>query len=282
MSVAKLLACGLGIAVLAAGTAGAAAGPVYRTPQAYYLALGDSLAYGIQPDKVDAGLPPFGFDTGYVDVFAARLRALAPKIRVVNYGCPGESTLTFVAGGCPWLAGGKKLHDAFKGSQQRAALAFLATHRGRVSPITLTLAGNDVAALSDACKDDLACVQARAPKALAAFADRLSSILGRLRAAAPTAEIIVTGAWNENVDALAATDPLYRALNAAVAKAAAGAKARFADMAPIFNPAGGVAREKARVCALTFVCSRDDAHPTNAGYKAMAGAVLTASGYPTR
>jgi lysophospholipase L1-like esterase len=46
------------------------------TPQRYYLALGDSITYGFQPAKF--GLPPSGFDTGYVDVFAARLRALAP------------------------------------------------------------------------------------------------------------------------------------------------------------------------------------------------------------
>ena len=56
--------------------------------------------YGMQPAKVNAGLPPSGFRTGYVDVFAARLRTLAPKIRVVNYGCPGESTETFIHGGC--------------------------------------------------------------------------------------------------------------------------------------------------------------------------------------
>jgi hypothetical protein len=86
-------------------------------PQQYYLALGDSIAYGVQPAKASAGLPPSGFHTGYVDVFAARLRALAPKIRVVNYGCPGESTKTFIAGGCPWLAERRQLHDAFLGAQ---------------------------------------------------------------------------------------------------------------------------------------------------------------------
>ncbi len=42
-------------------------------PKRYYLALGDSLAYGFQPDKALAGLPPQAFNTGYVDLFAARL-----------------------------------------------------------------------------------------------------------------------------------------------------------------------------------------------------------------
>jgi lysophospholipase L1-like esterase len=58
------------------------------TPRSYYLALGDSIAYGFQPAKANAGGQPSAFDTGYVDVFAARLRKLSPKINVVNYGCP--------------------------------------------------------------------------------------------------------------------------------------------------------------------------------------------------
>ena len=78
-------------APLVALTVGAfAASAASTAPRAYYLALGDSMAYGFQPTKAAKGLPPSGFDTGYVDVFAAQLRALKPGIRVVNYGCPGS------------------------------------------------------------------------------------------------------------------------------------------------------------------------------------------------
>src|SRR2546423_13818243 len=136
---AKIITVITGLVLLTALGASAASGPVYQAPQAYYLALGDSIAYGIQPAKVSAGLPPSGFRTGYVDVFAARLRALAPKVRVVNYGCPGESTRTFIDGGCPWLAEGRRLHDGLKGSPLGAALALLRAHRDQVRPIHLTL-----------------------------------------------------------------------------------------------------------------------------------------------
>jgi lysophospholipase L1-like esterase len=255
------------------------AGGEQQTPRSYYLALGDSIAYGIQPDKVDKGLPPSGYRTGYVDVFVKRLRQLSPKIRVVNYSCPGESTVSFARGGCPWLAEGRKLHDPFRRSQQQAALAFLTAHRGEVSPITLTLFGNDVSPLADACKGDFACIQRRAPRAIAQFSSRLSGIVRRLRAAAPTAEIIVTGTWNFNADDLKRTDPLFRSINASIARAAASGKARFADVFPAFNPQGNVARERARVCTLTSICSRDDPHPTDAGYRRIADAVWTASGY---
>ncbi len=123
-------------------------GPVYQPPQSYYLALGDSMAYGFQPTKAKPGAPPSDFDTGYVDVFAASLRKLSPKIQVVNYGCPGESTVTFARGGCHGLADGVKLHNAFRGSQLKAAQSFLRAHPGKVSPITVTLWGGDLFPLS--------------------------------------------------------------------------------------------------------------------------------------
>jgi len=243
--------------------------PVYRLPQSYYLALGDSIAYGLQPDK---GTRPSAFHTGYVDVFAARLRKLSPKIQVVNYGCPGESTVTFTRGGCDWLAEGNKLHDAFRGSQLEAARSFLRAHRGRVSPITVTLWGNDLLPLSQKGK--------RAPGAIASFASRFNSILRQLRATAPTAEIIVSGAWNPEADRLAQAQPLYRSLDAAIARAAAASRARVANTFAAFNPPGNVRAQKARLCALTFFCSKGDPHPTDAGYRAMANAFLAASGYP--
>jgi lysophospholipase L1-like esterase len=201
---------------------------------------------------------------------AARLRQLSPNIQVVNYGCPGESTVTFTRGGCPWLAEGRKLHDAFKGSQLEAALSFLRAHPGQVSPITLTLWGNDLAPLSAKGK--------QAPKAIASFASRFSSILRRLRAAAPTADIIVSGAWNPEADQLGPARPLYRTLDTAIARAAAASRARVANMFATLNGNGNVRAQRSRLCALTFSC-KGDPHPTNAGYRAMADAFMTASGY---
>jgi len=272
----------VGAAWLAPLALGVTSRPAVSPPRSYYLALGDSVAYGAQPAKMSAKLPPSGFNTGYVDVFAARLRTIAPKIQVVNYSCPGESTKTFVAGGCSGRRDVKGLHNSFKGAQLDAALAFLRAHPGQVSPITLTLWGNDFVEIADACKGDLACVQARAPRAFARLGSRLASIVKQLRAAAPDAVIILTDAWNFIVDDLQHTDPLIRSVDATVARSAAAGEARFAKLFPVFNPQGNIAHEKARVCTLTFICSKDDVHPTNAGYRAIAAAVWAASGYPPR
>jgi lysophospholipase L1-like esterase len=270
----------IGMACLAAASAtfGAAKAtpqrPVFRLPQSYYLALGDSMAYGFQPTK-KPGAPPAVFDTGYVDVFAARLRKLSPKIRVVNYGCPGESTMTFSRGGCPGFADGFKLHDPFSGPQLRAAESFLRAHPGQVSPITVTLWGGDLPLpLSRNAK--------QAPKAIASFGSRFSSVLEQLRAAAPTAEIIVTGAWNLEADRLVRAEPLYRSLDVVIRRAAAASRARVANMFAALNGTGGVEAQKARLCRLTFYCSKQDPHPTDAGYRSMADAFTAASGYPRK
>jgi len=267
-------------AVPTAATGRPSSQPVYQPPKSYYLALGDSIAYGFQPTK-KPGARASLFDTGYVDVFAARLRKLAANLRVVNYGCPGESTVTFVAGGCPGLHDGTKLHDAFHGPQLGAAETFLRAHPGDVSPVTLTLWGNDwLPLLLDRCHGEPACVQKRGPAAIRALGTRLTAILHRLRAAAPSAEIIVTGAWNIDPDRLEQLAPIYRSLDATIAGAASASRARVAKALPVFNPPGDAGFRKLRLCALTFICSKGDPHPTDAGYRALANAFMAASGYP--
>lgn len=255
------------------------ASPATAAPQSYYLALGDSMAFGFQPTKARRGLSPRLFNTGYVDVFAARLRKLAPGIEVVNYGCPGESLVTFIRGGCSWLGEGGRLHDSFRGAQLAAALDFLRAHPGQVSPITVTLWGNDVGVFEERCRNELRCIRKRAPRALGSMASRLRSILSRLRAAAPDAEIIATGAWNFEVGRIARIGFLYRSLDKRISRTAARAGARVADMRAVFNPQGGPAAVRARLCDYTFMCSQGDVHPKNKGYRAMAEAFFEAAGY---
>jgi lysophospholipase L1-like esterase len=250
----------------------------FNPPRSYYLALGDSITYGYQAFEAQANLPPSAYNTGYVDAFATRLRQIRPNITVINYGCPGESTDSFVNGPCPCAATGNQLHNAFSGTQLQAAIEFLHAHRGQVSPITLTLSGNDLPILLNPCtaggQIDLSCVQANAPAFIAGFAERISDILQQLRSTAPDAEIIVTGAWDSYITILAFADPLYQALNKAIAEAAAANRARFADVFPIFNPQGDLAAEVQTVCRLSLLCTGNDSHPSDAGYQALADVVF--------
>src|SRR5262249_10859577 len=153
----------------------------------------------------------------------------------------------------------------------KAAQSFLRAHPGQVSPVTITLWGGDLYPLS---------AQGRhAQRSIASFANRFSSILRQLRAAGPSSEIIVTGAWTVEADHIAQTQALYRSVDAAIRRAAAASRARVANVSAVFNGTGNAKAQEARLCRLTFYCSKGsegDPHPTDAGYRAMAGAFLTA------
>jgi len=94
-------------------------------PKSYYLSLGDSLAFGYQP------FPPIRQGFGFFDFLAASLERINPDVQPVNLGCPGESSTTFINGGCPSANAVR-----YQGSQLNAALAFLKAHQGQVRPIT--------------------------------------------------------------------------------------------------------------------------------------------------
>jgi hypothetical protein len=71
------------------------------------------------------------------------MRAVDPQLTVVDYGCPGETTISFTTA-CDLQESGIQLHDGYPGrSQESAALDFLRAHPGQVSPITVSLGGND-------------------------------------------------------------------------------------------------------------------------------------------
>jgi lysophospholipase L1-like esterase len=126
------LAVALAAAVLAGGCGGGAApaGAGLRSAR-YYLALGDSLARGVQPGPSGARTPT---RHGYPDQLYAVLRLRDPRLRLVKLGCPGETTDTMISGRhCPYPAG----------SQLAAAAAFLRAHRGRVELVTIDIGAND-------------------------------------------------------------------------------------------------------------------------------------------
>jgi lysophospholipase L1-like esterase len=251
----------------------------FNPPKQYYLALGDSLAFGLQFDKFNANFPSVPaslFTTGYVDVLSGMVQEIRPGVTTVNYGCPAETAVTFIHGGCTYTAAGFPLHAAYDGSQLSAALAFLRAHPGKVSPITINIGVNDLIALRTLCGDDVACYFANGPAVLDQIAINVHYILSQLRAAAPDAEIITF----TNYDVASLFDArllqLTQAFNAVVIATAAPSSVRVADVFGAFN--GGP--QPATLCALTFVCTPlQDSHPTDLGYAVIARQIWAASGY---
>src|SRR5579885_1436546 len=115
-----------------AAAARAAPGPELVGPRAIYLALGDSLAFGYQPN--------LDLTHGYADLLFPQLQPFGTR-QVVNLACPGETTATMLTGGCRASFLRK---TRYSGSQLAQAQAVIRANRGRVSPVTLTIGANDV------------------------------------------------------------------------------------------------------------------------------------------
>jgi lysophospholipase L1-like esterase len=276
----RLLGCLLALAMAFLAlymtpTAGASGGG-----QRSYLALGDSLAFGYSQAKFNSLFPnedPAAYNTGYVDDFAKVLRFVNPHLQVINDGCPGETTDSFLNGPCQYqlLFG---LHHPYSGgpssSQLSDALAYLDAHPGRVSPITLDIGANDaLGVIKGVCNLEPLCIAGQAPALFAHIAGNLGTILAQVRAHAPHAQIIVLGLYNPFGSTVAGADQLTAQLNAVMSKVAGGFGARFADPLPLFNPPGAL--EQPTICLLTNMCTPlVDIHPTDLGYAVLAGTIL--------
>jgi lysophospholipase L1-like esterase len=272
------------VAALLAGApaASAQAPPKFDPPKAYYLSLGASTAFGLQADKLfallDAGTyTPDAFNTGYTDDFAAQMRQIRPHQQVENLSCPAESTDTMINGGCFFTAPppegfGLPIHVNYSGAQLDAAVAFLQSHRGQVSPITIDIGPGDAAdVIADECNFDPSCLAQSGLKQH--LSDNLDHILGALRSAAPDTEIIVVALYNLFKSTNPASDDLWNQYYVQVAsEAAARNNARFANGFDAIHTTD-------QICQLTFICTSGDSHPTDAGYQVLANLIWSVSGY---
>jgi len=139
----------------------------------YYLALGDSLAIGVQPSPNGE----VATNQGYADDLFAEMRTRIHGLKLTKLGCSGETTSTMILGGvCNYT----------EGSQLAAAVAFLETHS--VALVTLDIGANDI----DHCISvmggiDSGCIET----AFSTVSSNLPQILTELRAAAGPSTPIV-------------------------------------------------------------------------------------------
>jgi lysophospholipase L1-like esterase len=279
------------LAVMAAAVLTACSSPPAAKPpppSSYYLALGDSLSQGVQPDAAGASVET---GQGYPDLVYATLLASHPALRLVRLGCPGETTQTMMHGGiCHYSAG----------SQLAAATAFLRAHRGHVFLVTIDIGANDL----EDCGNQpgitqLASCIGQLPKATA----NVAAILASLRAAAAPGVRIAgmnyylpaLAEWRSGLlgrataelsekFAVAYDDLLKRAYGQAGITVAnvfgAFETTNFGD--PVTVPGiGSVPRNVARICQWTWECAPPprgpNQHANAAGYRVIADAILTST-----
>lgn len=303
-SLTRLLTCCLAALIALSALVFAASASAAKIGSTY-LALGDSLAYGyhaalFKSELEKGSVEPSTFDKGYVDDFGAVLKLANPSLQIINDGCPGETTETFIDGsGLPgYCAGGPTgtpfpyvyLHHSYSphASQLADALAIL-KETPNVSPITLDIGANDVLQfLASKCgfPATFTCSPAEVEGEFAHIAGNVYSILAQLHAAAPSAQIVLIGLYNPYPTVLPSPggDKTTAVLNAALEKVAASVPdTSFANPEPVFNPSiitgAPETTDLPTICAFTAMCPggtfnptspNADIHPTNLGYGVMA------------
>ncbi len=235
-------------------------------PKQHYLALGDSLAFGVQPNCI----PPFPTlcTHGYVNDLFQILQDEGTK-DFTNFGCPGETSTTLINGPCPFGPPGFV--------QLNFALAFLQANPGKVSPVTLDIGSNDV--LRDiqfippsTCIENIPGFNAD----LATLDSNLKgTILPALRGALTvkgrvTGSIVMMNYYDAFQNACPDTVPFVQTLNAHLAADVSG----FGIIVDVFGAFGGAMTPNPNICTYTWMCTPPplgpNIHATDLGYSVIA------------
>lgn len=275
MSVRRFFALTAALAVVAAlgSVAPATAKPHSGSPH-YYVSLGDSLAFGFQPNLFygSGDTNPADYH-GYAEDFAA----MHPQLTLVNYGCSDETTSTMLNGGCP---GAGMLHDSYgsASSQAGAAVNFLTAHPGQVDLISVDIGSNDLLqnlvypCLAD--PDPASCIAGGMNSTLYALGAHYATLLTELRAAAPHARIVLFNYYNPLALGMPGSDAFAAAASDVVDTLAQTFHASVADAFSAMNHRAGSPSERAFLCSRTWECtSYADIHPTDLGYRTLAVAL---------
>jgi len=260
----------------------------------YYLALGDSLAAGYQPQF--GTTPPSPPLAGYPGGYAEDLATFTGD-SLVDLGCPGETTATFDTTAV--LAACEQAYESHFGvaNQEAAALAFLRAHPHQVRLVTVDLGADDVlGCISNTGTIDLSCAEQGLGKVATQLPGELSVIRQTLKREDPGAQMltmsyydpalaeVLIGRYGSAFESLVATS----ILNGEVSDAATRSGIPVADVVGAFHtyqffpfqsvtlPTGSsvtVPTDVATVCRWTHACSiPPDVHPNDTGYAQIAKA----------
>ena len=235
-------------------------------PKKFYLALGDSLAFGYQPD--------LNYDDGYVNDFYANLQTHGVTSNA-NMSCPGETSVTFLNGKCPAPFLRKY---PYLGPQLNAALSYLRQHAGQISPVTLDIGANDIlpdintttcSVNTNKFNADLATLDANLTQIILPDLHKALIVHGQT-----TGDLLLMNYYNPYQNICPSTLTYLERLNQHLARDAQG----YGSLVNVFAAFGGASQP--HVCSYTWMCTIfKDIHPQNLGYSVIASAFETDTGY---
>jgi lysophospholipase L1-like esterase len=237
-------------------------------PKSRYLALGDSLAFGYQPD--------LNYDDGYADDFYANLQGHGVTA-IANLGCPAETSVTFLNGKCPVPILRK---FPYVGSQLNAALLYLALHPGQVSPVTLDIGANDIsrdintktcATNTSQFASDLATLDANLTQTILPQLHNALVVNGKL-----TGDLVVMNYYDPYQNICPNTVSYSQTVNQHIANDVAD----YGTVVDVFSTFGGATTPNPNICSYTWECSIfHDIHATDTGYSVIASSFENTVGY---
>jgi lysophospholipase L1-like esterase len=245
-------------------------------PKANYLALGDSLGFGFQPNG--------DFNNGYADDFFSNMQSKGSKT-LTNLSCSGETTVTMINGGCIDKAENKVV---YAGSQLQAAVNFLSAHSGTVSPVTLDVGADDFLVNNDVNTTNApnCTLASRFSSDLAKMDSDLSQtifpelVAGLTVNGQRTGDLIVPNYYDPEQNLCPNLVATTQEINQHIVNDASGFGVTFAD---VFTAFGGAATPNNNIDTLTWIGSNfplDLAiHPRSVGYQLMATTIENTVGY---
>jgi lysophospholipase L1-like esterase len=256
----------------------------------FHVSLGDSYATGYQATGPGEGKAT---RRGYANQLREKARRRGYELRLVSFGCGGETTKSILRRTAPCTGpavGGRR----YGGRTQAAAAArFLRRHRGHVRLVTVSIGGNDVTACAGDA-EPIPCVA----DAVEAIERNVGRLARRLRAAAgPRVRLVgltypdvVLAEWVRGRQDLARLSVVaFRELiNPALKDAYASAGGRLVDVTAATGaygpfedtvdlpPYGVLPVPVAEVCRLTYACEEGDIHARTEGYELIAELIARA------
>lgn len=238
-------------------------------PKTYYLALGDSLAFGYQPN--------LDFSHSYPQQWYSNDLSKHHVKSYTNFGCNGETSYTFIKGGCPYAY---LLHTYYIGAQLNAAVSFIKAHAGQVSPVSLDIGANDL--LPDIDPSTCA-ISSNWPTDLANLDTRLTgTILPQLTAAltvngSRAGDLVMMNYYDPYQNICPSSLSYVQTLNSHLASDAAQFNVPISD---VYTAFGGSTTPNTNICTDTWMCSvYQNIHATTTGYGVIANTFATTAGY---
>jgi lysophospholipase L1-like esterase len=248
--------------------------PALVGPKAYYLALGDSLAFGYQPD--------FNWVSGYANDFFSDLQKHGVQ-HYDNLACPGESIVSFIHGGCQYALLRKYF---YRTSQLQEAVKYLHDHAGQVSPVTLDIGANDLipdlnmanCSIKASWQNDLTMVNDQLKNVILPQLIAAMTVNGQM-----TGDLILLNYYDPYQDICPNTLANIQTFNQDLA-ADAGTSATVVDVFSAFaappTGTGATSASTSHLCLYTWMCGNTrNTHPNRAGYSLMAEAIERAVKY---